>query len=190
MRKGQFLAAACSLLLVYSFALPQSLVELAAKEKARRARLENEKSIVLTNADLKKITASSAVNAVKAPEVESPSAERNAEKSPPAAPAPRINVTVSQKQNTNQADKQDLSDEGELKKTEEIAAILTLKLRSLWQEFYSMDDMTPRHLIQQEISRTFLQWQESREKINQLRQKLNLPPLENEEGAIFIKLNH
>jgi aspartate oxidase len=40
-------------------------------------------------------------------------------------------------------------------------ALLTLKMNALWQEFYSMDDMTPRDHIQRQISETYLKLQKA-----------------------------
>lgn len=42
-----------------------------------------------------------------------------------------------------------------LKHAQEYVELLTLKMNALWQEFYSMDDMTSRDWIQQQISKTY-----------------------------------
>ncbi len=190
-RKKQFLASVLGFFFVWSMAMPQSLVELAAKEKARRAKLKNQKSIVLTNNDLGKINRSSALSAAKDIVIEAGPQEPKSPDPPAGGQSSPVKVTVSKKQSPETSAKApELSVREELQKTEEIVGILTLKMRALWQEFYSMDDMTPRDVIQQQISETFQQLQEARGKANQLREKLNLPPLEEEEGAVFIKLDH
>ena len=48
-------------------------------------------------------------------------------------------------------------------KAKEYADLLELKLNSLWQEFYSMDDMMPRDKLQEQISDTFDKYQKARE---------------------------
>jgi uncharacterized protein YkwD len=187
----KWLAAGCVFFFLCAAAMPQSLVELAAKEKARRAKLKDQKSILLTNEDLKKVSKTSALSAAKEPEAEKRSLDTKAPEPPAAVQSSPIKVTVSKRQSSQAGTEATvLTDQEELKNTEEIVGILTLKMRALWQEFYSMDDMTPRDVIQQQISETFQQLQEARDKANQLRKKLNLPPLDDEEGAIFIKLDH
>lgn len=191
-RTKHWLIAGMGFFLVCSLAYPQSLVELAEKEKARRAKLKDKKSIVLTNDDLKKISKETALQSTNIPKVEAGANEPNTAKSKVSGQSPEIKVSVSEKQSSESAGSAspERTVKEELKNTEEIVGVLTLKMRSLWQEFYSMDDMTPRDVIQKEISETFQQLQQARTKANELRKKLNLPPLEEEEeGAIFIKLN-
>jgi hypothetical protein len=190
-RTKHWLIAGMGFFLACSLAYPQSLVELAEKEKARRAKLKDKKSIVLTNDDLKKISKETALQSTNIPNVEAGQKEPNTPESKASAQSPEVKVSVSEKQSSESAGSAppEITLKEELKNTEEIVGVLTLKMRSLWQEFYSMDDMTPRDVIQKEISETFQQLQEARTKANDLRKKLNLPPLEEEEGAIFIKLN-
>jgi hypothetical protein len=57
----KFLVFLLSIFLLATILYPQSLVELAKKEKERRAKLSGKPSIVLTNADLKKIKKGSAL---------------------------------------------------------------------------------------------------------------------------------
>ena len=53
--------------------------------------------------------------------------------------------------------------ESRWQKAKEYADLLELKLNALWQEFYSMDDMTSRDKIQQEISATFEKYTQARQ---------------------------
>jgi len=47
-----------------------------------------------------------------------------------------------------------------------------LKMNALWQEFYSLDDMTPRDLIQKQISETYLQLQKAKAEEERLKKQL------------------
>ena len=53
--------------------------------------------------------------------------------------------------------------EAKWKKSREYVGLLTTKMNGLWQEFYSMDDMTSRENIQREISETSLRLQKAKE---------------------------
>ncbi len=48
-------------------------------------------------------------------------------------------------------------------KAKEYADLLELKINGLWQDFYNMDDMSPKDQIQQTIADTFEKYQKARE---------------------------
>ena len=76
------------LLVCTSLVFPQSLAELAQKEKERRARLSEKSSIVLTNADLKKAKKGSALTLKASPSTQD---DRNIrEPSDTRGPGPRV----------------------------------------------------------------------------------------------------
>lgn len=62
--------------------------------------------------------------------------------------------------------------EEQLKRVQELVGLLTLKMNALWQEFYSLDDMTPRDLIQKQISETYLQLQKAKAEEERLKKQL------------------
>lgn len=157
-----------------SLIFPQSLAELAKKEKERRARLKGKKSVVITNADLKKRNLHPALTL---PQFQ-PSPQ--AKTSPP--PSPKLNPQQKVKSTSEPSWKENLDQQGpeegsgnleeKLKKVHEYVQLLSLKLRALWQEFYSMDDMSPRGKIKKEISETYLQLQKAQQQAQQLEEQL------------------
>jgi hypothetical protein len=50
--------------------------------------------------------------------------------------------------------------------------LLTLKMSSLWQEYYALDNMTTRDSIQQSISETFIKLEKAQEEEVKARQEL------------------
>ncbi len=165
------------LLLGVSFLSAQSLAEASKKEKERRAALKGKQTVV-TNEDLGKIKKKAAMTETVAekpaeeavageaettvsPEGEQPQAEEAApgEAPPPAVeappetapPAPEAEPTLSQEEfNRLKSELEDASN-----KAQELVDLLTMKMNGLWQEFYSLDDMTARDTIQQQISETY-----------------------------------
>lgn len=137
-----------------SIASPQSLVELSKKEKERREKVKQKKSIVITNADLNRMKTKPAVdNQIVPPTLEElvqslerilEGGEEVAQKLPEAAP-----------ENTATTEEPTIAVlEENWKKAEEYASLLALKIRALLQEFYSMDDMTDKASIQKQLSET------------------------------------
>ncbi len=136
----------------------QSLVDVAKKEKERRAKLKGKKSIVITNSILKKkkIEPAISVRILESPTKEIPSVSQIPDKRslynvPNQAPSEKDQISF--------YDVKDLEKKWE--EANEYVALLTLKMNALWQEFYSMDDMTPRDHIQRQISETYLKLQKA-----------------------------
>ncbi len=76
------------LLVCTALVFPQSLAELAQKEKERRARLSEKSSIVLTNADLERIKKGTALTLKSSPSTQD---NRNMKRSPDIrSPGPRV----------------------------------------------------------------------------------------------------
>ena len=165
------------LLLGVSFLSAQSLAEASKKEKARRAALKGKQTIV-TNQDLGKTKKKAAMTesvpekpaeeavaeeaeATVPPEGEQAAAEEAApgEAPPPAVeappetepPAPEAEPAMGQEEfNQRKSELEDAAN-----KAQELVDLLTMKMNGLWQEFYSLDDMTARDTIQQQISETY-----------------------------------
>jgi hypothetical protein len=168
-------------LLGMSFLSAQSLAEASKKEKERRAALKGKQTVV-TNADLgktkKKAAMTESVPEMPAEELEGaappdgeqapaeeafvegaegaappgetpPAAvETPPEAAPPAAQgAPPLSVEEFSQRKTELEDTWN--------KAQEMVELLTMKMNGLWQEFYSLDDMTARDKIQQQISETY-----------------------------------
>jgi hypothetical protein len=142
------LSLACTFLLS-----AQSLVDIAKKEKERREKLKGKESIVITNSILKnkKMEPAIVVQPMESPIKEIASVSRV----PHKRSLDNIsNQALSEKDQTSFYDVENL--ERKWEKANEYVALLTLKMNALWQEFYSLDDMTPRDLIQRQISETYL----------------------------------
>jgi len=146
--------------LCISFLSAQSLVELAQKEKERRESLKGKKGVVVTNASLAKVKKVPAVSVSPAPVAEDeepaetppppPQAEQETPLPPAETPGEEVSVDIA-------------ALEEKAQRAEEYVALLSLKMNGLWQEFYSLDDMTSRDAIQQEISTTYLQLQKAQQ---------------------------
>jgi hypothetical protein len=176
MSKKRLLASLFLPLLLASFLQSQSLVELAKKEKERRAALKG-KGTTVTTADIAKVKKRPAVESTQeqaATEGEAQAGEAEAkaqqEGTPPVAgqqAAEAAGGAESEKaaEETPPADKAALSAQEIQKKQNELADIaqqkiemvdlLTLKLNALYQEFYGLDNLKSREMIQVQISDTY-----------------------------------
>lgn len=148
----------------------QSVTDLAKKEKERRASLKGKSTAVITNADLAKLkkrpavevatagkeateapaggepaTAAAPQGAVPAAAGQKPEDIRPAEQTPPGQPV------MSEKD--YRARLEELTKKA--KDAQEMIDLLTLKMNSLWQEFYNLSDVKSREYIQFQISETY-----------------------------------
>lgn len=173
-------------LFLASFLFSQSLAEVAKKEKERRESLKGKKSVVVTNADLANLKKKPAVEMAPpetAAELETFESEEAAleeeaaepevlatpEAPPPAQPAisPELEAMSRQKFEEMRTEL-----EGRISRTREYIELLEMKMNGLWQEFYSLDDMTSRDQIQQAIADTFLKLQKAQEDETKAREEL------------------
>jgi hypothetical protein len=175
MCKKKLLASLFLPLLLASFLQSQSLADLAKKEKERRAALKGKGATVATNADLGKVKKRAAVESsgqeqtaeeaaaqagqadVKAQQgqtppaagqqaVESAAGEKPVEETPPGE-------TPAMSEKEFQAKQAELVQSAEQK--QEMVDLLSLKLNALYQEFYGLDNLKSREIIQVQISDTY-----------------------------------
>lgn len=162
-------AAVVVLLLSTPILFSQSLVEIAKKEKERRAKLKGRKSIVVTNAVLARKKREPAIT-IKSGLL--PLERAIATSSAPGA-RPLEDVT---KQMPSEVDREPFVDikslEQRVQEAQEQVALLTLKMNVLWQKFSRMDAMTPRGLIQKQISETYLQLQKAKKEAEDAEKQL------------------
>jgi hypothetical protein len=155
-----------------SFLFPQSLAEIAQKERERRAGLKGKKAAVITNADLAKLKKKAALETPPGPpapesvEAVTPGAAPPAPAETPgqpgtAIPSPSEPVAPDLKALQERFDK-----------AKEYVDLLTLKMGSLWQQFYSLEDMTTKGVLQQTIAETFIKLEKAQEDETQARQDL------------------
>jgi competence protein ComEC len=174
MGKKKWLAVLALPFLLASFLHSQSVVELAKKEKARREALKGKTATVITTADLAKVkkrpaveTANTEQTAEEAAPAEGQAAENAAERpqtqpaeadaQPPAAPPDQTEAPPAQPPALSGKDYQ--AKQAELAKAaedkQEMVDLLTLKMSSLYQQFYSLDNMKSREMVQAQISDTY-----------------------------------
>jgi len=161
MKLRKFIVVISLPLFLSSLLLSQNLVELARKEKERRARLRGFKTVVVTNADLGRVRKRPALRitriAAPASTAASPQGTSEMDKSEPTqTPSPaQQDPNVDRREPGQQPSVEEL--EANYYKSREYTQLLTIKLRGLWQEYYSMDDMSDRGSIQKQIAETSLQ---------------------------------
>jgi len=160
------LVLACLPLILVSFLSAQSVTDLAKKEKERRAAVKGKAGAVITNADLAKMKKKPAVEVA---ETEKPAEEAQAgtEAAQPAAKAGAEDKTADQKaaQQPAPADQNAMAEKDfkarlaelaqKAKDSQDMIDLLTLKMNSLWQDFYNLSDVKARDYTQFQISETY-----------------------------------
>jgi hypothetical protein len=152
-------------LLLAAFLHSQSLTELAKKEKERREALKGKSATVVTNADLAKVKRRPSVESTGTEIVEGETGEEQAA-APPAKPGEAAEQAgAAGAEEVIPADQEALSlKEVEKKQNElidlaaekqEMVELLTLKMNSLYQEYYGLDNQKSRELLQIQISDTY-----------------------------------
>jgi len=172
------------LLVCSSLILSQSLVEVAKKEKERRAKLKGKSGKVITNDDLNTVKKQPEVvtnedlkKGQRQPGVSIPSLQESTEDTSEKVEKPENKPTPTKSDSPEQAK----SDETEhlerlvleYEKTKEQVEMLTTKMNGLFMKYYSPDNMTPREMIQSEISRTALQLQKARDEEEKAKKDLD-----------------
>jgi hypothetical protein len=157
-------------LLVVSLLSAQSVTDLSKKEKARRAGVKNKPAAVITNADLAKLKKKPAVE-VAQPEKAAAEGETQAtgETTPPSTREGTVPPQAAPEQKpveqTPPADQSVMAEKDFKARLNELATkaqdaqemidLLTLKMNSLWQEFYNLGDVKARDFTQFQISETY-----------------------------------
>ena len=154
----------------------QSLVELAKREKERRARLKGRSVTVLTANTIKIKARKSALSSAQAvnPDADSGQSETD---------SPPVNRTITPKVKPVPAEKKAAQEvkiresrqaiEERWKKAQEYVELLTLKMNALQLEFTSMDDMRSRAEIQRQIAETFKKLQAAQEEEKNIKAELD-----------------
>jgi hypothetical protein len=164
----KLLAALVLPLFLASFLQSQSLAELAKKEKERRAAMKG-KGTVITSADIAKVKKRPAVESI--PETAAAGEEGLAgeaavvtqqEGAPPAAGAQAAEAAATETPPDDQADlaakdtQKKLTELTDLaKEKSELVELLNLKMNALYQEFYGLENLKSRELLQIQISDTY-----------------------------------
>jgi len=179
MKKALFFAVLP--LFLVSILSAQSLAELSKKEKERRDSLKGKQAILITNADLGKTKKKAGIETPPPPPPATPEGQPVPEAEQPSdyipsegEPNPEAMSQSAESGETREmADGYRVSLEARYAQAKEYADLLELKMAALWQEFYSMDDMTSRDSIQQEIALTFDKLGKAREDENTVKKELD-----------------
>ena len=161
-----------SILFFTSLLLSQSLVEVAKKERERRANLKGKKKIVATNADLSKSKRRTATS-ISGPEILDKRTSPRTE--PVRKSSPRVEQSGKSEAEEEKIFKQrQASFEAKLKQAKEFSDLMATKMNGLWQELYNLgNDMTYRGRIQADISETYLKLQRSRSEEAKAKEELD-----------------
>lgn len=172
------------LIFVASSSFPQTLAEIAKKERERRESLKGKKGIVVTNADLANLKKKPALEippvvvdqektGTPTAEPAKPSAEASSEETSragePSVPSPPSSP-LAQEQALSEANRKSLQERWE--KAKEYVELLTLKMGALWQELANVDAPSAKEAVQLAIAETFLKLQSAQEEEEKARQEL------------------
>lgn len=170
MSNKRFLASLFLPLLLASFLQSQSLAELAKKEKERRAAMKG-KGTTITSAEIAKVKKRPAVETVQettvaeteaqageaaaeaAEQAAPPAAGEQAVEPVPAAEEPPPDDPAAQAAKDNQKKLAEMADLAQQKA--EMVELLNLKMNALYQEFYGLENLKSRELVQIQISDTY-----------------------------------
>jgi hypothetical protein len=154
---------------ISSLLFPQTLAEIARKERERRAALKGRRAAVITNADLAKLKKKPALE-VPIPPPEPVTEEIVLpETSPPAAVEPQAQPPAALPAEADPVPPDLKALQERWEKAKEYVELLTLKMGALWQQFYSQEDMTTKDSLQQSIAETFIKLQKAQEEETQAR---------------------
>ncbi len=175
MRARQIVSLMSAVGLLTGFLYSQDLVELAKKEKERRAKAKDKKTVVITNADLKRVPAQPGIVVRrKAPEPREEESIVTRSGSPRATVTPQNNVDVKgEAENPGKPPAPSMQElEEKWRQANNALGAATFKLNSLWQLYYSGGGMMSIERIQAEIGLTHLHLQELQKEADRLKKEL------------------
>jgi hypothetical protein len=150
----------------------QSLTELAKREKARRAKLKGKKSVVITNADLKKMDFKPGLTSRPLmPEAKTSETPRDPSPPEPKSPPSGKSQTPGTKLDQAEPSAAVIELEEEWKRANDTVGFLNLKLGGLWQQYYSGAAVSMDQL-QAQIGLTYLELQNAQKKAEKLKLEL------------------
>jgi hypothetical protein len=133
-----------SLMLFVNILFSQSVVELAKKEKERRAKLKGKRAVVVTNADLRNLKRQEAVSIIE-----------------PAFDESSLSLPI------EEIEQEDTEEQARLEenwnRANERASLLTLRMNELQQRFFKFENWYDRAEMQREIADTFQSLQEAKQ---------------------------
>jgi hypothetical protein len=166
------LALAILTLILSSLLFPQTLAEIAQKERERRAGLKGKKAVVITNADLAKLRKKPALETPAGPPAQAAEETSSPETAPPAPAEPQEKPAAETPAAQEPVANDLKSLQERLNKAQEYVELLTLKMGALWQQFYSQEDLTTKDAVQQSIAETYIKLEKAQEEEIQARRDL------------------
>lgn len=154
-------------LMFSSMLCAQSLADLAKQEKARRAKVAKQESVLINNQNISKYKKTEAVTIELGPASQSQLEEGNR----PDVTTPTVTEENRPAVKTPPQAETQADFDQKLAKAQEYVELLTIKMNGLWQEFYSMDDMTSRDSIQRQIDTTYRQLEKAQKDLEALRKQ-------------------
>jgi len=143
-----------SLVLFVSFLCSQSVVELAKKEKERRANLKGKTAVVVTNNDLRNLRRGPAVSVIE-----------------PAFDEDSLSLPIEEIEQENTEEQVRL--EENWKRTNERVNLLTLRMNELQQRFFRFENQYDRAEMQREIVQTFQELREAKQNAETAKRELD-----------------
>lgn len=143
-----------SLVLFANFLCSQSVVELAKREKERRANLKEKAAVVVTNADLWNLKKQEAVSIIE-----------------PAFDEKSLSLPIEEIEQEYTEERARL--EADLKRANEHADLLTLRMNELQQRFFSFENQYDRAEMQREIVETFQKLQQAKQNAEKTKKELD-----------------
>ncbi len=143
-----------SLMLFVNFLFSQSLVELAKREKERRAKLKGKAAVVVTNADLRNLKRQEAVSIIE-----------------PAFDEESLSLPIEEIEQEDTEEQKKL--EANWNMANERVDLLTLRMNELQQRFFSFENWYDRAEMQREIFETFQKLQEAKQNAETAKRELD-----------------
>lgn len=143
-----------SLMFFVNILFSQSVVELAKKEKERRAKLKGKRAVVVTNADLRNLKRQEAVSIIE-----------------PAFDEDSLSLPIEEIEQEDTEEQARL--EANWNMANERASLLTLRMNELQQRFFSFENQYDRAEMQREIAETFQKLQEAKQNAEAARAELD-----------------
>ena len=153
-----------------SWASPQSLVELAKKEKERRAKVAQKKTPLIRNVDLIKKKRTPALGTQTNENI-----ARTKTESVTNLEDENIEPKVSEAENPNEINEETVAKlEETWNGSEEYASLLAMKIRALLQEFYGTSDTKVKEDIQRQMNGISLQLEQAKKYTEKAKEEYDL----------------
>jgi hypothetical protein len=143
-----------SLMFLVNLLFSQTLVELAKREKERRAKLKGKTAVVITNNDLWNLKTKEAVSIIE-----------------PAFEEGSLSLPIAEVEQEDTEEQARL--EANWSEANEHADLLTLRMNELQQTFFSFENQYDRAEMQREIAETFQKLQEAKQKAETAKRELD-----------------